>query len=209
MVILACAFEGCAFVTSALVILQSHVYGHAQAADRSSNGGSHTREISSAPKLDRPQIDVGVSIEQWQVFVRRWEVFKHGAHIDDASAAPQLFQCATQELGDTLLKSDAHITTKPLADLLTQMKKLAVILTATGVLRSELLNMQQSRNEPVRSFAARVRGKADACMFTTKCSCGTAVNYTDHMIRDTLLNGIYDADIQREILGMSNIIFPP
>ena len=31
------------------------------------------------------------------------------------------------------------------------------------------------------------------------------VNYTDHMIRDTLLNGISDFDIRREILGTTDI----
>ena len=70
MVILACAHEGCEFATnnssepSAIVILQSHVYGHAHAADRSNIGDSQAREASSAPKLDRPRIDVGVSLEQ-------------------------------------------------------------------------------------------------------------------------------------------------
>ena len=215
MVILACAYEGCEFATndlsepSAILILQSHVYGHAHAADRSNNGDSQARKASSAPQLDRPRIDVGVSLEQWNVFVRRWEVFKQGAHISDASATPQLFQCATQELGDTLLKFDAHVLNKSLVDLLTEMKRLAVIPTATGVLRSELMQMRQSRDEPFRSFAARVRGKADTCLFSAQCSCGSAVNYTDHMIRDTLLNGIYDADIQREVLGMENIIASP
>ena len=77
---------------------------------------------------------------------------------------------------------------------------------ATGVLRTELMQMRQMRNESFRSFAARVRGKADKCAFSADCSCGLKVNYTDHMIRDTLLNGISDFDIRREILRTTDIL---
>lgn len=215
MVILACAFEGCEFKTSdlteptALTILQSHIYSHASAVDRTSNRVHQIRDAAVAPKLDRPQVDVGVSLEQWNIFVRRWEVFKQGSHIEDASAAPHLFQCATQELGDTLLKCDPDIIAKTVQDLLSEMKRLAVIPTATGVLRSELMQLCQSRDEPFRAFAARVRGKADTCRFIAQCACGSDVNYTDHVIRDTLLNGIYDTDIQREVLGLKDVITSP
>ena len=48
--------------------------------------------------------------------------------------------------------------------------------------------------------------KTDTCAFSTDCSCGLRVNYTVHMIRDTLLNGISDFDIRREILGTTDIL---
>jgi len=32
------------------------------------------------------------------------------------------------------------------------------------------------------------------------------VNFTDHIIRDVLLAGIYDADIRREMYGIDNIL---
>ena len=55
-------------------------------------------------------------------------------------------------------------------------------------------------------FAARVRGKADTCAFFAGCQCGQKVDYTDYMIRDTLLKGICDGEIRREVLGTSNIV---
>ena len=85
------------------------------------------------------------------------------------------------------------------------MRKLAVISIAIGVLQTEFLQMRQLRDEPFRSFAARVRGKGATCALT-RCSCGSEVNYTNHMIRDSLLNGITDTDIRHKTSGIKNIL---
>ena len=145
-------------------------------------------------------------MEEWNVFTRRWRLFKEGSGISDESAPSQLFQCTSKELGDNLLKFDAEIATRPSEELIESMQCLAVIPIATGVLRTELMQMCQMRDESFRSFAARVRVKAGTCAFSADCSCGLKVNYTDHTIRDTLLNGISDFDICREILGTTDIL---
>ena len=180
----------------ACAILQSHAFSHA------APGPNFNRAPSEGPKLTRPSIDVGVSLEAWNVFTRRWQMFMEGSGINKASATAQLFQCASQSLGDSLLKSDAEIVSKPLHELLSAMRRLAVIPVDTGVLRSDLMQMRQLRDETFCAFAARVRGKADTCAFTVDCTCGFKANYTDHMICDTLLNGIADNEIRREILGI-------
>ena len=90
--------------------------------------------------------------------------------------------------------------------LLETMRSLAVIPVATGVLRTELLQLRQERDEPFRSFAARVQGKAETREFTARCECGKNVDYTPHMARDVLLNGIVDPEIRREVLGTKDII---
>ena len=68
------------------------------------------------------------------------------------------------------------------------------------------MQMCQRRDEAFRSFAARVREKADTCAFSADCQCGQKVDYTNHMIRDTLLKGICDVEIRREGLGTANIL---
>ena len=94
MVVLCCAYPGCNFKTDDSsesvnsIILQSHVFGHATAATQPAVESASV----SAPKLDRPRIDAGVSLEMWNIFVRRWDLFKRGCSIDDSLAAPQLFQ---------------------------------------------------------------------------------------------------------------------
>ena len=66
--------------------------------------------------------------------------------------------------------------------------------------------MCQMRDESFRSFAARVRGKTDTCAFSADCSCCLKVNYTVHMNRDTLFNGISDFVIRKKILETTDIL---
>ena len=86
------------------------------------------------------------------------------------------------------------------------MKSLAVIVVATGVMRAELIRMQQERGESFRAFAARVRGKAETCAYITKCTCLREVDFTDSIIRHVLIAGIADLDIRREVLGSTSAI---
>ena len=148
-------------------------------------------------------------IEEWNVFRRRWEVFKSGSGINDASAPSQFFQCAGPELGDSLLKANANAASENLTELLAAMRSLAIIPVATCVLRTELLQLRQERDEPFRTFTAKVRGKAETCSYTTSCTCGASVDYTEHIIRDVILNGLYDSDISREVLGIAGILEKP
>ena len=164
----------------------------------------------SGPKLDRPMIEAGASMEEWNLFTRKWKIFKDGSHIDDKDASHHLFQCADGQLGDALLKTDPDIVSKDVDAVLQAMKKLSVIPIATGILRAELLEMKQLRDEPFRKFASRVRGKAEICEYTidVTCSCTRInnVNFTDHIMRDVLLAGIYDADIRREMFGIDQLL---
>ena len=68
------------------------------------------------------------------------------------------------------------------------------------------MQMWQLRNESFRVFAARVRGKAGTCTFSVDCTCALKVKYTDHMIHDTLRNGIADHEIRREVVGNADVL---
>ena len=50
-------------------------------------------------------------MEEWNIFVRRWEVFRSGSDIDGTSAPSQLLQCAGTE-------SQPHVTSQSLENLL-------------------------------------------------------------------------------------------
>ena len=212
MVAISCTVTGCEYATDdlppqyAMELLGQHRVDIHNVAAPAPVPAAQPRATSRPPSLDRPKIDAGVTIEQWNMFTRKWELYRTGSSIDEASAPAQLFQCAGEHLGDSLLKSDSTITTKPLADLISAMKSLAVVPVATGVLRSDLLQLRQDHDEPFRNFAARVRGKAEPCAFKATCKCGENVDYTDHVIKDVLISGISDLDIRRDVLGTIDII---
>ena len=145
-----------------MALLNTHALHHTPSAAASQPAG---------PKLDRPSVSMGITLEEWNIFHRRWNVFQSGSRIADDAAAPHIFQCADGVVGDALLKVDSDITTRPPDELLEMMKTLAVIPVATGVLRAELLNMKQKRDEPYRSFSSRVRGQAETCAFLTTSLC--------------------------------------
>ncbi|XP_068753710.1 uncharacterized protein [Montipora capricornis] len=213
MVVIACTIPTCDFKTAdvsealAIALLANH--GLAHQCTLPNTTGPSLPPVPRGPKLERPKVNTGVSTEEWNVFTRRWEVFRTGSGIDDQSAPSQLFQCAENELGDSLLKANPHAASNTLPDLLAAMRSLAVIPVATGVLRTELLQLRQERDEPFRAFTARVRGKAETCALSTQCECGKNVDYTDHVIRDVLLNGISDPDIRREVLETKNVLQTP
>ena len=151
-------------------------------------------------------MNIGVTLEEWNIFKHRWDVFVSGSGLDPDASSSQLFQCAGDELGDSLLKTDPSIVSKPTSVVMGAMKSPAVIVVATGVMRAELVRMQQERDESFRAFAARVRGKAETCPYITKCTCLREVDFTDSIIRDVLIAGIADLDIHREVLGTSAIL---
>ena len=157
-----CPIAGCDFSTGllpeavAVVLLSTHAISHKQ---------SNTANVPMGPKLDRPRVELGISLEKWNLFERKWNVFKSGSGIPDNLAAAQLFQCADEALGDSLLKIDPNIVDTTVDTVLGKMKSLAVIPVAISVLRAELLEMKQKRDEPFRTFASRVRGKAETCKF--------------------------------------------
>ena len=210
MVVVACTIPGCEFKTQdvseslAIALLGNHTVGHT-----TSSQSAPPLAPSRGPKLTRPTIDIGVSIEEWNIFLRRWEVFKAGSGIGEASAPSQLFQCAGADLGDRIMKTNPTITSESITAVLATMRSLAVIPVATCVLGTELLQLQQERDETFRAFTARVRGKAETCAFNARCECGQDVDYTDHVVRDVLLNGLSDPDIRRDVLGTKDILTKP
>ena len=110
MVVISCAFPGCEFksegVTEAIAcaLLQSHAFSHAAAPTAHQTIGPVLAHKRQGPKLERPRIDFGVSMEEWSVFTRRWHLLKEGSGISDEPASSQLFQCTNKELGFNILK---------------------------------------------------------------------------------------------------------
>ena len=95
MVIVACTIPTCEFKTDdvlealAIALLANH--GLAHQSTQPEIAGPVPEPVPRGPKLERPKVNVGVSTEEWNVFTRRWEVFRTGSGIDDASALSSCF----------------------------------------------------------------------------------------------------------------------
>ena len=206
MPVISCPVDGCAYKTEdvgeviVLKLLEMHMFTH--------NANQPTR--TKGPKLNRPTIDVGASQEAWNSFKRRWETFKQGSGIQDNEASAQLFECATHELSELALRLDQNIAASPPDKIMSTLQSLAVIPVAKGVTRAELMRMEQRSDEAFRTFAARVKGKAETCDFVVevRCACENLINaqYTTEAMKDVLLAGIYDIDIRREALSCEGLL---
>ena len=214
MPILNCPIEACGYATpdidinGAIAILNIHGTIHQNAPQLPA------APVARAPKLERPKIKMNATSEEWNAFHRRWETYRTGSGITDESAAAQLLECTTEELGNITLRAYPRFTTSTREESVRILKSLAVVPVALGVIRTELSSMIQGPDELFRTFAARVQGKAETCefktTFRTPCTnCETVIDgetyYTDERIRDVLLNGIADIDIRREALSSENI----
>lgn len=93
----------------------------------------------------------------------------------------------------------------PEADLLAAIKALAVREENPKVARIAHSRMVQDRGEPIRSFAARLRGQAEVCRFLKKCSgCDIISNQGEERVADQLCIGLADAEIQEDLLKNTN-----
>ena len=114
MISVSCPIPNCGFKTDKLppeivvAILNIHALEHSRPSTPASKG----------PKLNRPIIDIGVDQETWIAFERRWHTFRTGSCISDEAAPTQLFQCASEALGDLLLRSDPELSSRPVNDVL-------------------------------------------------------------------------------------------
>lgn len=55
------------------------------------------------------------------------------------------------------------------------------------------------------SVQAKLHGQADVCKFNLKCNkCNQEVNYTDRILHDVHVHGLYDQEIQLYLLGAEN-----
>ena len=84
----------------AVAVFNAHVTSHMPTSTTTIAPAAPT--APRGPKLERPMVDVGVSLEEWNVFTRRLDAFVIGSGLDPQNYSSQLFQCAGKELGDAI-----------------------------------------------------------------------------------------------------------
>ena len=156
-------------------------------------------------KVARPTFDLNQSVEKWKYYQTRWNTYKTATGLTGNNIQIQLLETCSDNLRFALYQSDASINTKSEVQILAAMKKLAVKEENQLVSRMKLGIFNQEPGEAVNKFASRLQGQAELCTFTEKCTaCNIDIRFTHQMVRDNLVRGLYDQDIQREVLGMED-----
>ena len=198
-----CPYPDCTFSTPeemnpaiAAVVLSTHAMVHSRAV-----------KAKPAP-VKRPEISSGGTTEGWSYFLTRWRSYSQAVQLDAKDTTIQLLECC-----DTKLRRDVTrncVGPLPLEDLteenlLKAIRALAVREENPKVARVALSRMMQDRGEPIRAFAARLRGQAEVCRFTKKCTnCDQICNQGEERVADQLCIGLADAEIQEDLLKHPN-----
>ena len=162
------------------------------------------------PKISRPTVDEGISLEDWLYFEQRWQEYKDATRVAGLDLIYQLLDCCNP---DGLRKNLVRVHRDTVAscneyELLANIKKLAVGTENAMVARDILSKMRQDRDEPVRAYSARLKGQARVCQFTARCQCSSCpnhdacvgVDYSDIVVQDQVILGCADHEIKLDCL---------
>jgi len=173
---------------------------------------AHTVTHTTAPaaarveKVTRPTVSSAGTSEEWSYFTTRWAEYVVATRITGQDQVTQLLECCDNQLRKDLTRNAGRsLSDKPIDEVLAAIKQLAIREENVMVARATLHNMSQDRDEPIRAYAARLRGQAGICKFSVQCQqCNRDVSYTDQILRDVIARNIADNDIQLELLGSEN-----
>ena len=211
MVVIACPVTGCNYETpdvEASVVaslLNLHNNEHLR---NGSPGETRSAKKQKPPKLERPKIGKESSEENWNIFCTRWTMFVRDTEMTTEETLHQLFNCCDDELGDEILRGYPNAISGTERELLDVIKKLAVFPVAISVRRSELISTRQDHGEGIRSFVAKLKGKAATCAYTANCTsstCEQIINFTDVIVKDVIVAGLVDDDIKKDVLGWADL----
>ena len=117
----------------------------------------------------------------------------------------QLLECCDDQLRKDVTRSIGMVRTltdRPEEEILTLVRRLAVREENTMVAQVALHSMRHDRDETLRSFSARVRGQAGVCTFFLHYpDCSQTAHYTEEVLRDVVIRGLEDPEIQLDLLG--------
>ena len=205
-----CPLPGCDYATEDVdaVAAAAQLNLHALIHQRQSVGTSAHSTKQKPPKIDRPSVSFGSTEEQWNTFLKRWSLFKQGTEIPNGQLVSQLWQCCDNDLEEDLFKDVNNLSTITEDELLCAIKRLAVVTKARSVRKTELFSMKQDHGQPIRTFAAKIKGKAQVCVLSKQCTnanCNQVVDYSEDIVKYVLISGIADEEIKKDVLGHENL----
>jgi hypothetical protein len=182
-----CDVKGCVFVTGDVgdaVQLGRHY------------AITHLIAVAAAikpPNLPLPKITGQVNKDRFNAFQAEWATYKDVANLRQDTIVT--FLAATME--DSLKRE--VLSAAP--DFVTMTEK-AAMDTVSVVAMTELLNLKQDHNEPIRRFSAKAVAKARNCDLSTVCPevvCGAKVDITEFILKHMVINGLADTEVRKDV----------
>ena len=102
----------------------------------------------------------------WLNTVRYWKIYKKAANLKDAESATHLIACCDQDLRERLMNAHSNIENKSEEAALEKIKQMSVKSESIIVAQVNHMKCIQGRDEPVRSFYARLKGQANVCDYS-------------------------------------------
>ena len=166
---------------------------------------THDTPTAKGEKVKRPSIAAAGTGEDWNYFIQRWHGYKVATRLTGQDIIFQLLECTEESLRKDLTRTHGNLIDKPEETVLELIRSLTVRPVNIMVARVNLNQLKQDRDEPMRSFCARLRGQASVCKFLINCPCepSVEVDFSDQMVRDALINGLEDEEIRLDILAQS------
>ena len=198
----------CPFVAVSHAQFSVHALEHLQ-DPRPAGKAAPTRR---PPPFRRPSIGTCCKPADWANFMSAWGRYKLGSNVQPAAEVYEFIECLSEELRTSATHAHPNILDLPIDDVISLAKSTAIIPVSICVRRSEALQCRQKVGETFRHFSTSVRGAVTDCDFVVPCphavnglQCAApgcrGVDYTDSVVRDILLAGIYDVEIRREVLS--------
>ena len=139
------------------------------------------------------------------VFLHRWNTYKAQANLT-VSTKSHLESCLDTEVTMILFGRLGQAGWDQLTEktLLEEVKNVFVKKRNRMVNWLKLHNLLQGEDQPVQQYVAMLKSIARTCKYTVDCpgdNCDTRVNYSEEMVLDQLVRGLFDSEIQRKVLS--------
>ena len=80
-------------------------------------------------RFKRPELKDKISEDEWNIFLRKWDLYKTSAGLDDEECIPHLYACLDESVETKVFRSGVNLTDEEDADetlLLERIKKIVV-----------------------------------------------------------------------------------
>ena len=203
MPVIKCPIDGCDYSTPDLEAVIGAALLNAHTTTHQARGPPQAARVE---RVKRPDISSAGTTEDWIYFQSRWGDYTKATKLVGPDRVLQLLECCDEQLRRDLTRNaGGTLAGETEEDVLAAIKALAVREENVMVARVALHHMKQDRDEPIRAFAARLKGQASVCKYVKTCpGCDRQVTYTEAILTDVLCRGIADAEIQRDLLGDTN-----